>query len=54
MTFFRQILEYSSEVWGNYGQVNSDRLENIQIEAALIVTGLTNYAIRHSIYLETG
>ena len=54
MTFIRPILEYSSEVWDNCGQTNSDRLENIQIEAARIVTGLTSYASRNSIYLETG
>ncbi|CAC5417474.1 unnamed protein product [Mytilus coruscus] len=42
------------EVRGNFGQVNSDRLENIQIEAARIVTGLPNYASRNSISKRTG
>jgi hypothetical protein len=42
-TFIRPILEYSSEVWDNCGQVNSDRLEKLQLEAARIVTGLTCY-----------
>ena len=36
-------MEYSYEVWDNCGQVNSDRLEKLQLEAARIVTGLTCY-----------
>ena len=53
-TFIRPILEYSSEVWDNCGLVNSDRIEKIQLEAARIVTGLTSYASRDSLYRETG
>ena len=53
-TFIRPILEYSSEVWDNCGQVNSDRLEKLQLEAARIVTGLTCYTSLDSIYRETG
>jgi hypothetical protein len=34
ITFIRPILEYESEVWGNCGAVNSDRLEKVQTEAA--------------------
>jgi hypothetical protein len=33
---------------------NSDRLEKLQLEAALIVTGLTSYTSLDSIYRETG
>lgn len=54
LTFIRPILEYSSEVWDNCGQINSDRLEKIQLEAARIVTGLTSYASLACIYTETG
>ena len=43
-TSIRPILEYSSEVWNNCGQVNPDRLEKLQLEAARIVTGLTCYS----------
>ena len=32
-TFIRPILEYSSEVWDNCCQVNSDRLEKLQLES---------------------
>jgi hypothetical protein len=53
-TFIRPILEYSSEVWDNCCQVNSDRLEKLQLEAARIVTGLTCYTCLDSIYKETG
>jgi hypothetical protein len=34
-TFIRPILEYSSEVWDNCGQVNSDRLEKTTIGSGL-------------------
>jgi hypothetical protein len=52
--FIRPIFEYSSEVWDNCGQVNSDRLEKLQLEAARIVTGLTCYTRFDSLYSETG
>ena len=54
LTFIRPVLEYSSEVWDNCGQLNSERLEKLQLEAARIVTGLTSYASTQSLYLETG
>jgi hypothetical protein len=47
-------LEYASEVWDNCGQINSDRLEKVQPEAARITTGLTSFARINSIYIETG
>lgn len=53
-TFIRPILEYASEVWDNCEQVNSDRIEKIQIEAVRIVTGLPIYASIQNIYKETG
>jgi hypothetical protein len=37
-----------------FGQVDSDRLEKLQLEAARIVTGLTCYTSLDSIYRETG
>jgi hypothetical protein len=40
LTFIRPVLEYASEVWDNCGQINSDSLEKVQLEAARIVTGL--------------
>jgi hypothetical protein len=47
-------LEYASEVWDNCGQIHSDRLEKVQLEAARIVTGLPSFASINSIYIETG
>ena len=44
-------MEYASEVWDNCGQLNSDRLEKVQLEA---VTGLPSFASIHFIYIETG
>jgi hypothetical protein len=41
-------------VWDNCSQTDNDRLENLQLEAARIVTGLTAYSSRDSLYQETG
>jgi hypothetical protein len=46
-------LEYSCEVWDSCGQMNADRLEKINLEAARIITGLTIYSSKES-YRETG
>ena len=54
MTFIRLLLEYSCVVWDNCTVVDADRLEQLQLEAARIVTGLTSYATLHSLYAETG
>ena len=42
LTFIRPVLEYASAVWDNCGQINSDRLEIVHLEAARIITGLGN------------
>ena len=54
LTFIRPVLEYAPEVWDNCGQINSDRLEKVQLEAARIVMGLPSFASIYSIYIETG
>ena len=54
LTFIRLLLEYTGEVWDNCTLVDSERLEQIQLEAARIVNGLTSYASLLSIYKETG
>jgi hypothetical protein len=48
------ILEYSCEIWDNCGQMNAYRLEKINLEAAIIITGLTIYTSKESLYRETG
>jgi hypothetical protein len=54
MTFIRPLLEYSCEVWDSCTVANAGRLEQLQLEAARIVTGLTAYASLSSLYAETG
>ena len=54
IVFIRPLLEYASEVWDGCTIANSDKLEKIQLEAARIVTGLTSFASKQSLYLETG
>jgi hypothetical protein len=54
LTFIRPLLEYSCEVWDNCSQTDNDRLEKLQLEAARIVTALTVYSSRESLYQETG
>jgi hypothetical protein len=54
LTFIRPLLEYAGEVWDNCTLADSERLEQIQLEAARIVTGLTSYASLLSLYKETG
>jgi hypothetical protein len=54
LTFIRPILEYASEIWFNFVQFNSNRLEKVQIEAVRIFCGFPSYASIASIYKETG
>jgi hypothetical protein len=54
LTFIRLLLEYSCEVWDNCSQTDNNRLEKLQLEAAHIVTGLTAYSSKDSLYQETG
>jgi hypothetical protein len=54
-SFIRPQLEYASEVWGTcLNQNESEKLEELQFNAARIVTGLTLLASMESLYLETG
>ena len=39
-TFIRFIIEYGCEVWNGCGVELNDKLEKLQLEAAMIVTGL--------------
>ena len=54
MTFFRPLLEYSCEYWDSCTVADADRIEQLQLEADRIVTGLTAYASLSSLYAETG
>jgi hypothetical protein len=39
IVYIRPIFEYASEVWDNCGVGNSNKLDQLQLEAARIVTG---------------
>ena len=52
-TYIRPLLEYGSEVWDGCSY-DTNRLEQIQLNAARIVTGLPIFASLHSLYFEAG
>ena len=53
-TFIPPILEYADVVWNNCTQYEVNELENIQNEAACIVTGATKLVSIISLMQETG
>ena len=53
-TYIRLLLEYASEVWDGCTQADCTRLEQVQLNAARIVTGLPIFASQNSLYYETG
>ena len=53
-TYIRPLLEYGSEVWDGCSINDTNRLEQIQLIAARIVTGLPIFASLRSLYFETG
>ena len=53
-TYIRPQFEYASEVWDGCTQTDANRLEQIQLTAARIVTGLPVFASLNSLFLETG
>ena len=52
--FIRPIFEYATEVWDNCGIGYVNKLEQLQLEAARIVTGLPIFAKKELIYHEVG
>ena len=53
-TYMKPLLEYASEVWDGSTQADANRLEQVQLNAARIVTGLPVFASLDSLYYETG
>ena len=53
-SFVRPLLEYADIVWDNCSQYESNQLEQIQNEAARIVTGATKLVSVNSLLHETG
>ena len=54
MTFIRPLLKYYCEAWDSCTVADAGRLEQLQLEAARIATGLTTYASLSSLYAESG
>ena len=54
LTFIRPAMEYACEVWDGCLERDIEKLEKIQLEAARIVTGLTKFTSKESLYFETG
>lgn len=54
VSFLRPILEYSSVVWENCTQLEKDKIEKIQLEAARIVTGTTRSISLEKMYKVIG
>jgi hypothetical protein len=54
LVYIRPIFEYASEVWDNCGVGNYNKLDQLQLEAARIVTGLPIFASSILIYKELG
>ena len=53
-SYIRPLLEYASEVWNGCTIINSNKLEQAQLTAARIVTGLSIFSSLYSLYSETG
>ena len=53
-TYIRPLLEYCSEVWDGCNMTDANRLEQVQLNAARIVTGLPIFASKRALYYETG
>ena len=51
-SYIRPILEYACEVWDGCNESDKNRLEQVQLNAARIVTGLPVFASLNSLYFE--
>jgi hypothetical protein len=54
LVYIRPLFEYACEVWDNCGAGNSNKLDQLQLEAARIATGLPIFANSILIYKELG
>ncbi|XP_071149550.1 uncharacterized protein [Mytilus edulis] len=54
LSFIRPLFEYTDIIWDNIPDYLSDKLENMQLEAARIVTGGTKLSSINKLYDETG
>ena len=54
VTYILPLLEYACELWDGCCSRDADKLEQLQFEAARIITGLPKFASKESVYFETG
>lgn len=54
VTFIRSLLEYGNVLWANCSLENKRLLENVQVEAARIVTGATKLCSIQKLHNDTG
>ena len=54
ITFIRPLLVYADVAWNTKIQILINKLENVQVEAARIVTGGTRLVSLSNLYIETG
>ena len=54
LVYIRPLFKYACELWDNCGIGNSQKLEQLQLEAARIVTGLPIFTKTEISYIETG
>jgi hypothetical protein len=54
LSFIRPILEYGNVIWDNCTQNEANLLENVQVEAGRIITGLRVNSSRSKLYNELG
>ena len=54
VVYIRPLFEYACQLWDNCGIGNSQKLEQLQLEAARIVTGLPIFTKTQIVYRETG
>ena len=54
LTYIRPLLEYGDVIWDTKALYLTKKLENVQIEAARIVTGSTRLVSIDKLYVETG
>ena len=54
LTFIRPLLEYGDIIWDNCSIENKRNLENIQLDAARVLTGATKLCSTQKLYNDTG
>jgi hypothetical protein len=54
LVYIRPLFEYACELWDNCGIGNSQKLEQLHLEAARIVTGLPIFTKTEIVYIKTG